>query len=439
MSGAVRYAPPGSALAEAILPKFQSMCRSFPSWVSIDPTPPGSALAEAILPKFQSMCGSFPSWVSIDPPPRISIVRGDPSKVPKSVQILSKLSVDWPPHPQDQHWQRWSFQSMCRSFPSWVSIDPPQDQHCKRWSFQSSKICVDPFQVQCWLTPRINIVRGDPSKVPKSVWILSKLSVNQPPPQDQHWQRRSFQSSKVCVDPFQVECRSTPPGSALAEAILPKFQSMCGSFPSWVSITPPPQDQHWQRQSFQSSKVCADPFQVECQSPPPGSTLVEAILPKFQSLCGSFPSWVSIDPPRINIVRGDPSKVPKSGVDTFQVECWLTPLDQHWQRQSFQSSKVCADPFQVECQSPPPPQDQHWQRRSFQSSKVCVDPFQVECRLTPLPSLPPHLRIDNFQSWVSIDPPPLPSPPSPPKNWQLSKLSVNRPPLPSPPLPSLPT
>ena len=108
------------------------------------PPPPGSALSEVILPKLTS-------WVSIEPPPpRISIGRGNPSKVivdpfqvqailPRSLWILSK----W----------RQSFQSHCRSFPSWG--DP-------------SKVFADPFQVEVIL--------------PKSLQILSKLSVDWPPP-----------------------------------------------------------------------------------------------------------------------------------------------------------------------------------------------------------------------------------------------------------------
>ena len=412
-----------------------NIVRDNPSKVFADPfqvecrLTPGSTLSEVILPKSLQILSS---WVSIDPP-RINIVRDNPSKV---LQILSKLSVDQPPRinivrgnpskvfadpfqvecqstPQDQHCQRWSFQSLCRSFPSWVSIDPPGStlseiilpkslqilsklsvnwpprinivrvNHSKFFAdpFQvecqltpprinivrdnPSKVFADPFQVECRLTPRINIVRGDPSKVFADPF---QLSVNQPP-------RINIvrgDPSKVFADPFQVECRSTP-GSTLSEAILP---SLCRSFPSWVSIDPPRisivrGDPSKSLQILSKLSVNWPPQDQHCQKQ------------SFQSLCRSFPSWVLIDPPRINIVRGNPSK-------------------------------VFADPFQVECQSTPPQGSALWEvilPKSLQIlSKLSVD-------------RPPRINIvrDNPSKSLQI----------------LSKLSVNRPP--SPPLPSLPT
>ena len=95
------------------------------------------------------------------------------------------------------------------------------------------------------------------------------------------------------------------------------------------------------------SKVFVDPFQVVLiDPPPPGSTLSEVILPKSLQIL----SKLSVDqPPRINIVRGDPSKV---FADPFQVECQLTPPQINIVRGN--PSKVFVDPFQVECRSTPP-------------------------------------------------------------------------------------
>ena len=145
--------------------------QAIPSKVIVDPCPssgdPSKVIARSyskLKRPFQGLCGSFPSWgdpskVFADPfqvecrltPPGSALSRGDPSKV--IVQILSKLSVDWP-SPRSLRILsklRWSFQSLCRSFPSWVLIDPPPG------SALSEVI------------------------LPKSSQILSKLSVNQPP------------------------------------------------------------------------------------------------------------------------------------------------------------------------------------------------------------------------------------------------------------------
>ena len=178
------------------------------------------------------------------------------------------------------------------------------------------------------------------------------------------------------MDPFQVECRLTPPGSvgsALSEVILPKSSQIL----SKLSVDrPPPQDQHCQRWSFQSLRM--DPFQVECRSTPSPDPLPQRR--SFLRNDGSFPSWVSIDPP------SPPSPPKKLRNDNFQVECRLTP--------------------------PPLPKN------------LRNDNFQVECQLTP-PPLPPHLRNDNFQVECRSTPPPLPSPP---KKWQLpSWVSIDPP------------
>ena len=185
----------------------------------------------------------------IDTSPRVNIVRGDPSKVfadpfqvecqltpPKgqqcqkwsfqSLQILSKLSVNWPP--QGQHCQKWSFQSLCGSFPSWVSIDPPKGQHCQRQSFQSlcrsfpSWVLINPQDQQSEVI------------LLKSLQILSKLSVNWPPspPLPPHLRNDNFQVECWMTPPphlrndnFQVECQSTPPlcWSGANQQLVSKF------------------------------------------------------------------------------------------------------------------------------------------------------------------------------------------------------------------------
>ena len=123
-------------------------------------------------------------------PPRSTL-----SKVilPKSLQILFKLSVDWPP---DQHCQRWSFQSLCRSFSSWVSIDPPR-------STLSEAI----LPKSLWILSKLSVDRPPPGSalseaiLPKSLWILSKLSVDQPP--------SPLLPPHLRNDNFQVESLST--------------------------------------------------------------------------------------------------------------------------------------------------------------------------------------------------------------------------------------
>ena len=174
--------------------------------------------------------------------------------LPKSLRILSKL--------------RWSFQGLCRSFPSWG--DP-------------SKVFADPFQVECQSTPH--------------------------PPQDQHCQRWSFQ---VFADPFQVECRLTPPQDQHCQRW--SFQSLHGSFPSKLSVDRTPQDQHCQRWSFQSLRRSFPKWSVDW--PPPQDQHCQ--MWSFQSLRRSFPSWVSIDPP-------SPPLPPHLRNDNFQVECRSTP------------------------------------------------------------------------------------------------------------------
>ena len=74
-------------------------------------------------------------------------------------------------------------------------------------------------------------------------------------------------------------------------------------------------------------KVFTDPFQVDHRLTCPGSTLSEVILAKSLQILSKL--TVNWPPPRINIVRGTPSKVI---TDPFQVDCQLTPQDQHCQR-----------------------------------------------------------------------------------------------------------
>ena len=152
------------------------------------------------------------------------------------------------------------------------------------------------------LTPRSNIVRGNPSKVfadPShlqmttskfatskfllmSLRIISKLSVNWPP---------------------------HPPGSTFSEVILPKS--------SWIlsklSVDQPP------LLSSPPSLPTNDNLQV-CNPQVPSKVFMDSFQVEFQ---------LTPAPPRINIVNGNPSKV---FMDHFQVECWSTPQDQHCQR-----------------------------------------------------------------------------------------------------------
>ena len=127
-------------------------------------------------------------------------------------------------------------------------------------------------------------------------------------------------------------------------------------------------------------------------------------------LCRSFPSWVLIDPPRINIVSGNSCNV---FMDPFQVECQSTPprstLSDVILAMCLQVLSKFVDPFQVECRLNPPGSTLSMCSRIL--SKLSVDQ-------PPSPPLPPHLQL-SFLSWVSIDPP---SPPLPP-HLQLSFLS----------------
>ena len=218
---------------------FQVECRSTPPSGSA-----GSALSEVILPK--SLHGSFPSLVLIDPR-------------------------------QDQHCQRWSFQSLHRSFPSWVSIDPtspPQDPHCQRRSFHLrnwqilSKLSVDRPPSRIPIPPHLRndnfqslSVDRPPSLPPHLRNDNLKLSVDRPPspphPLPPHLRNDNFQSLSVgstfhpqhplpsppsppkkSTDPFQVECWSTPlPSPPLPPHLRnDNFQVECQSTPPSVSI-----------------------------------------------------------------------------------------------------------------------------------------------------------------------------------------------------------
>ena len=66
---------------------FLRLCRSFLSWLSINPLPS--------LPtyKFQPLCRSSLSWLSINPPPLPPHLQ-----ISTSLQILSELTVNQPPH-----------------------------------------------------------------------------------------------------------------------------------------------------------------------------------------------------------------------------------------------------------------------------------------------------------------------------------------------------
>ena len=207
------------------------------------------------------------------------------------------------------------------------------DQHGGKgegWSTVNSKVFADPSQVDCWLTPSpsINIVRGNPSKVfadpsqvdcwltpqgstlsevilPKSSWIHSKLIVNWPP-------RINIvrgNPSKVFADPSQVDCQ-----------LIPQIKIVRGN-PSKVFMDPSQVD-CWLTPRINivrgnPSKVFADPSQVDCQ-----------LTPRINIVRGN-PSKVFADPsqvdcwliPQINIVRCNPSKL---FADPSQVDCWLT-------------------------------------------------------------------------------------------------------------------
>ena len=162
------------------------------------------------------------------PPPRINIVRGNPI-LPKSLQILSKLSVNWHPSPGSTLSEAILPKSL--RILSKLSVNRPPRINIVRGD--PSKVFVDPFQVVL-----INPLGSTLSEVilPKSLGILSKLSVNWPP----HLPRINIvrgNPSKVFADPFQVECRLTPPQDQHSQRW--SFQSLCRSFPNWVSIDPP--------------------------------------------------------------------------------------------------------------------------------------------------------------------------------------------------------
>ena len=113
---------------------------------------------------------------------------------------------------------------------------------------------MDPSRVDCQSNPpRINIVRGNPSK--------------------------------VLMDPSQVNCQLTPP--PLCSLPSYKFQPLCRSFSSWLSIEPPSTPQL----QISTSLQILPNLTVDHPLPLPS-------LPtyKFQPLCRSFPSWLSIDP-----------------------------------------------------------------------------------------------------------------------------------------------
>ena len=78
----------------------------------------------------------------------------------------------------------------------------------------------DPYQVDCQSTPPSGSTLSEVI-LAMSLWILSKLAVDQPPspPSPPLWD---------FADPFQVDCRLTPPPLPS----LPTSLGLCGSFPS---------------------------------------------------------------------------------------------------------------------------------------------------------------------------------------------------------------
>ena len=104
----------------------ERICNDF-GRILLTPSPPGSALSVVILPRLS---------VNQTPPQGSAFAE---EILSKSLRILCKF--------------RQSFQGHCGSFPSWGD---------------RSKVIVDPFQVEAIL--------------PRSLWILSNLSVDQPPP-----------------------------------------------------------------------------------------------------------------------------------------------------------------------------------------------------------------------------------------------------------------
>ena len=126
------------------------------------------------------------------------------------------------------------------------------------------------FQVDCWLTPGINTPRGNPYKVAK--W-LSKLTVDQPsfPPLPPHLQ------ISTSLQILWVDCRLTP--HPLPSLPTYKFQPLCRSSLSWLSIDPPPLPLHLQ---ISTSLQILSKLTVN-QPPPKGSTLPEVILAKLHS------------------------------------------------------------------------------------------------------------------------------------------------------------
>ena len=263
--------PPGSTLSDVILamssqilsklcvnqPPRINIVRGNPCNVLADPfqvvcwlTSPGSTLSEVIL----ALSLWILSKLCVDWSPWINIVRGNPYNIPTdpfqvcvnqpppgstlsevilpmSLQILSKLCVDWPPRINIVRGNPCSvltdpFQVVCQLTP-WINI--VRGNPCN--------VLMDPFQVVCQLTPpRINIVRGNPCN--------------------------------VLADPFQVMCWLTSPGSTLSEVILALslwiLSKLCVDWSPWINIVrgnpyniptdpfqvcvnQPPQDQHCQR------------------------------------------------------------------------------------------------------------------------------------------------------------------------------------------------
>ena len=206
----------------------------------------------------------------------------------------------------------------------------------------------------------------------------------------------------------QVECQLTPlpPGLTFPKVSTEKLQ-LQSDFTSWVSIDPP-QDEHFQR-CVQKSCSCKVTSQVECWSTPQNKHFQRWV----QKSCScKVTSQVE------HRLTPSPPLPPHLTNDKFKIECWSTPLPSppsppnKWQLQSW----VSIDP-------PSPPLPPH----------LTNDNFKVECWLTPppLPSLP---TLQMTTSKLSVDWPPLPTPPSPPNKWQLqSWVLIN--PLPSPPSP----
>ena len=317
--------PPGWTFPKVGTEKLQLQSH-FKSWLSIDP-PPGWTFQRWVQKSCSCKVTSKVECRST--PPGWTFPKVGTEKLQLQSHFKSWVSIEHPP--QDEHFQRWVQKSCSCKVTSKVECwSTPQDEHFQRW-VQKSCSCKVTSKVECQLTPpRMNIPKVGTEKLqlqshfkswvsirpspPPPGWTFPKVGTEKlqlqshfkswgsiDPPQDEHFQRL-VQKSCSCKVTSKVECWSTPPRMNISKGGYRKVADAKSL--QKLSVNRPPQDEHskgWYRKVAVAKSL--QKLSVNQPSPPPGWTFPKVGTEKLQ-LQSHFKSWVSIDPPRMNISKG---------------------------------------------------------------------------------------------------------------------------------------